>query len=230
MFFISYLIYHDFNIRFNALRANLSKLDAKKSVEKNLSLNIDELGILSESINTAMIEYDSLAREKNENERKAEKDQLTQLFNRHHLSKFFREFDKNELSYGIVILDLDFFKGINDTYGHQLGDTVLVKLATILQRETREKDIVARWGGEEFLIVILDATDFTLFSVAQKIRKTLENTLFDQVGRVTASFGVATHQQGLTVQQIIKFADTALYRAKEEGRNKVEIYRQNPKR
>ena len=225
LLFISFLIYHDFNIRFNALKSSLSKLEAKSPTERNLSLNVDELGVLSESINTAMIEFDSLTREKNEIERKAERDQLTQLFNRHYLSQFFRELDNNELSYGVAILDIDNFKDVNDTYGHQLGDAVLVKFAEILQRETRENDIVARWGGEEFLIIILDATESTLISVSQKIRKALENTLFDQVGSITASFGTAIHQTGLSVQQIIKFADIALYRAKEGGRNKVESYR-----
>lgn len=230
LLFVSFLIYHDFNTRFSALKSRLSKLDTKRTTEGKLGQKVDELGILSESINTAMTKYDCLTREKNEIERKAERDQLTQLFNRNYLSQFFRKLDNNVLSYGITILDIDHFKEVNDTYGHQTGDAVLVKFAKILQRETRENDIVARWGGEEFLIIILDATESTLISVAQKIRKSLESTPFDQVGKITASFGTAIHKKGITVQQVIKFADIALYRAKEGGRNKVELYQQGTKK
>jgi len=230
LLFISFLIYQDFNSRFSALKSRLSKLDTKGTIEGKLGQKIDELGMLSESIDTAMIKYDILTREKNEIERKAQRDQLTQLFNRHYLTQFFRELDSNVLSYGIMILDIDHFKEVNDTYGHQTGDAVLVKLAKILQSETRENDIVARWGGEEFLIIILDATESTLISVAQKIRKSLESTPFEQIGQITASFGTAIHKKGLTVQQVIKFADIALYRAKEGGRNKVECYQQGTKK
>ncbi|PUU88023.1 MAG: sensory box histidine kinase [Halanaerobium sp.] len=127
---------------------------------------------------------------------------------------------KRELS--LLMLDLDFFKDINDSYGHQFGDQVLEKIGTILQRNTRKLDLVGRYGGEEFL-VILPETDLKKAAlVAEKLRQKIKNA--EVTGRdfkLTASFGAVQFEKESS-QQLIKRADDLLYKAKAEGRDRVE--------
>ncbi len=112
-------------------------------------------------------------------------------------------------------------KKVNDTYGHQVGDDVLIKIAEILQKSIRGTDYAGRWGGEEFLVVAVQINLDDACSLANKIRENIASTDFEVVGRVTISAGVTNYLYGETVAHFVKRADDALYAAKEGGRNKV---------
>jgi diguanylate cyclase (GGDEF)-like protein len=161
------------------------------------------------------------------------RDPLTQIYNRRH----FDEQLNSEFSYAVrhgfplalIMMDLDHFKLVNDTHGHLAGDTVLVGLADILINSTRQEDLFARYGGEEFALLCRGTTAPVSFSIANRIRRMMEQAILvpelpDM--RVTLSAGVAGIPDAAigTSQELIEAADRALYRAKELGRNRVCIY------
>ena len=154
------------------------------------------------------------------------KDPLTKLSNRRDiLEKIEYEMircQRNNIPLSFILCDIDYFKKINDTYGHDAGDFVLKKLAEIFQTTLRKQDMVARWGGEEFLIVLPDTIRSNAYNVAEKLRKKIEETTFqfnDTIIRLTMTFGISQLEADLTVDQIIKRADMALYIGKKRGRN-----------
>lgn len=153
-------------------------------------------------------------------------DKLTGTFNRIKLDQsienaLLRANEFNE-PFGIIIIDIDHFKKVNDTFGHQVGDAVLISFASILKESVRKTDIVGRWGGEEFIVICFGATLSNTFALAQKLKEKIEKFKFDTVGQKTASFGVASYQKKENIESIIKRADEALYKAKQEGRNRVK--------
>jgi len=121
------------------------------------------------------------------------------------------------------MLDLDSFKDVNDTYGHQVGDGVLTGVAEILQKQVRNIDIVGRWGGEEFLIICPATGLQGILSVAEKLRSKIEKHIFPKVGTKTASFGVTAWCPDDSLETMIARADKSLYKAKEKGGNRVEF-------
>jgi two-component system cell cycle response regulator len=128
----------------------------------------------------------------------------------------------------VVLMDLDHFKSVNDTYGHDAGDTVLKKFGEVLRANTRLSDISGRIGGEEFLLVLTHADEKSVGVVLERIRKQLAEERFEWKGstiRVTASFGVAgfSGKKAPEFSQLVKQADAALYRAKDNGRNRIEM-------
>lgn len=159
-------------------------------------------------------------------ERLSSTDVLTGLSNRLKLSEVFAYELRNAQRYGtsfsIFVLDLDKFKHVNDTHGHQAGDKVLIQLADILKNNTRKTDTVGRWGGEEFL-VILPKTDADRARImANNIRQLVANQTFPFGGGITCSIGVSTFRNNDTEETMIERADQALYCAKNEGRNRVK--------
>lgn len=122
-----------------------------------------------------------------------------------------------------ALIDVDHFKRINDTYGHDVGDEVLKKLARIMNSELRASDVLGRWGGEEFALVIPETDIHGAKALCDRLRRKVEGTHFDKVGKVTVSIGATQFRREDTVRSLVKRADEALYRAKEGGRNRVEI-------
>lgn len=134
-----------------------------------------------------------------------------------------RKYVVEELS--ILLLDIDHFKKVNDTYGHPIGDMVLVEVASRLKKSVRDTDIVARWGGEEMIVALVGASVTDAASVAEKIRGEIANTPVSCEGNkltVTASIGVACLDANKELNQVINEADEKLYKAKNSGRNRVE--------
>ena len=123
----------------------------------------------------------------------------------------------------VLIFDIDHFKRINDQYGHEQGDRVLTTLASTLQQVMRRTDHLARWGGEEFILLAVDADLDQAALIAEKIRETVQAIAFAEQIRVTLSIGVAEYEPQETIEQVCARADTALYRAKRAGRNRVVI-------
>jgi diguanylate cyclase (GGDEF)-like protein len=119
------------------------------------------------------------------------------------------------------MLDLDFFKRINDTYGHLIGDKTLVTLAEILRISIRDTDIVGRWGGEEFMIICPETSITGARHLATKIYETINNYDFPHIQALTCSFGIAESTQNDRIENVVGRADTALYLAKSEGRNRI---------
>jgi diguanylate cyclase (GGDEF)-like protein len=162
----------------------------------------------------------------------ATRDSLTHLWNRSQILEILtRELSRSHREaspLGIVIVDLDHFKQVNDTYGHPAGDAVLREAARRMQNCVRQYDSLGRYGGEEFLILLPGCTEAESFSQAERLRRQLTQTDIrynDTALRVTASFGVTAAIPGepWTVEGLIRKADEALYVAKKSGRNRVEI-------
>jgi polar amino acid transport system substrate-binding protein len=126
--------------------------------------------------------------------------------------------------FGIIMIDIDNFKLINDTYGHQKGDTVLKMVAQLFINHIRQVDHIGRWGGEEFIVICPQVNEEELVTVAENLRHQIAHTRFPNINLITASFGVSTYQPGDSIEMLISRADNALYQSKEAGRNQVTLY------
>lgn len=154
----------------------------------------------------------------------ASTDHLTNLSNRAYLEnilkqEFLRFASEEKRVFSIILIDVDHFKSINDTYGHDIGDTILVKLANILESNVRESDTVGRWGGEEFIIICVDTNLNKSEKIAEKLRIIIEKFNFSNDMKITCSFGIAYSLLSDDVESLFKRADLGLYKAKDSGRN-----------
>jgi diguanylate cyclase (GGDEF)-like protein len=122
-----------------------------------------------------------------------------------------------------VILDIDHFKRVNDTYGHDTGDFVLRKITELIKENARISDILARYGGEEFVIILPETDVEGASRQIERMRKIIEKTSFDEVGNLTISAGITCYMGKDSCESMITRADKALYLAKEEGRNRVRV-------
>ena len=154
-------------------------------------------------------------------------DKLTGLYNRMKLDEIMQikieGFKRYKMSFSIIILDIDDFKKVNDTFGHDIGDKVLKTIAFIMQKNLRVSDIVGRWGGEEFLILCENTNITQAQIVAENLRKIIEKTNFDIVKNKTVSLGVSEFTESDNAHTIFKRVDDALYKAKNSGKNKTVI-------
>lgn len=169
--------------------------------------------------------HNELEEKSRELERLSITDSLTKLYNRRYIEKTLqKEIDRHKRyqhGLAVILIDLDNFKTVNDTFGHQAGDVFLTTFATLLTDNSRKTDIVGRWGGEEFVILCPENSLDAAALKAEYLRIFLAEMEFAEIGKQTASFGVAGWQDGETVQSLIGRADAALYRAKDDGRNRV---------
>ena len=158
---------------------------------------------------------------------KATTDALTGLNNRHRLEDALidemQRANRYDTPLTAIMFDIDHFKAVNDTYGHSRGDEVLIQLSRIVSNGMRSSDLLVRWGGEEFLVLMPSTNETKGRQAAENCRRTIENQKFDEVGTVTCSFGVAQYDPGETGGEFLARVDAALYRAKKNGRNRVEI-------
>ena len=155
-------------------------------------------------------------------------DPLTQLFNRLKIEDVFKleieRANRYQKPLSVIIVDIDYFKLVNDTYGHDIGDEVLKSISKILKENIRSTDTLGRWGGEEFIILVPETNKDQTTLLAEKIRISIEIYKFSKIKNLTASFGVSSFTQDDTKESLIKKADNALYKAKEMGRNRVESF------
>lgn len=155
--------------------------------------------------------------------KKAFIDELTGVFNRYALRNFHKILDG--LNYSVLMVDIDHFKSVNDTFGHEVGDKVLKFLVNKIMDSIRIKDKVFRYGGEEFVILLPETSQDAAAKLAERIRKDVENSEIN-IGnfkkiKITASIGIAERRDGESIEEVIKRADEAMYRAKKAGRNRV---------
>ncbi|MGD2116985.1 MAG: diguanylate cyclase [Chromatiales bacterium] len=152
-------------------------------------------------------------------------DPLTQIYNRLKLDESLRNEIGRARRYShalsIILFDVDHFKQVNDTYGHQTGDDVLVEIATVVKQTIRNIDVAGRWGGEEFLVICPETGQQGASELAERLRVAIAGHEFAEAGHIYCSFGVATATQDLSHDEFLAEADAALYRAKKTGRNRV---------
>lgn len=160
-------------------------------------------------------------------EQQASTDVLTGIFNRYKFDELFElELKKaklNDTELCLILFDIDHFKDINDTFGHSAGDAALMDVARIVEQSIKRSDIFARWGGEEFVVLAPSTTLEGGVALAEKLKNEISSAHFDFVAKITSSFGVASYAHGDTADDLLKRADSALYTAKKNGRNRVEI-------
>ena len=154
------------------------------------------------------------------------RDNLTKLYNRNKLDEVLicesNRTNRYNSTFGIIILDIDHFKDVNDTYGHLMGDKILKEFASILESNSRKTDTIGRWGGEEFMIICPETDINEAIKVAENLRLKIENHKFPIINSKTSSFGVTVYMKGDDHKSIVARADEALYCAKTNGRNRVE--------
>jgi len=152
-------------------------------------------------------------------------DSLTKIYNRYKINEIIEHQIARSKRYGeifsILMFDIDYFKKVNDTYGHYVGDMVLKKLSELISSNIREVDSFGRWGGEEFMLLLHKANQTEAIYIAEKLRKLVENFSIDNLYKITISVGVATFVKNDTKESLLERADQALYKSKEDGRNRV---------
>ena len=154
----------------------------------------------------------------------ASTDPLTGLYNRRSMDIFLSQAVETESNFALIMCDIDDFKKVNDTYGHDLGDVVLKGVASITAEQVKEKGYVCRWGGEEILILLNNASEENTFRIAENIRRNVSNRMFDLNEKwvhCSLTLGIAFHHTDEAVEETITRADYKLYRGKRSGKNVV---------
>ncbi|MEC9072905.1 MAG: diguanylate cyclase, partial [Myxococcota bacterium] len=215
-----------FNAMAEELESYTSDLE-KRVAERTAEVETKnrQLEAVNRQLEAAVDELDRLART----------DALTGMFNRRafeeRLNFEVRRSQRSKYALSLLIVDLDLFKSVNDTYGHPSGDLVLQRLSGLLETNLRTTDLLARLGGEEFAILLIDTASEDALLVAEKLRKAVEDTRFEDVqGQhitgVTISAGLASFpNHAEDVDTLCQRADSALYMAKNNGRNRVDVWR-----
>lgn len=200
------------------LRSAKKQMEAAYVAKGQALAKLEQLHLEIEKKQTELIEMNAVLVELSVT------DKLTGLKNRRYfqekLAEHITAYHHVGKPLSLLILDIDHFKKVNDTYGHQVGDEVLIQLAHVLTTQTREADIAARYGGEEFVVILPNTDSAESKSIAEQLRHTVELAQW-QTGRLTVSIGIATCTAEDSETTILKNADQALYASKENGRNRV---------
>ncbi len=172
-------------------------------------------------------DIDKLEKQNKELEQSATIDALTKIANRMKFNTILEQ--QVEMSkrynnnFSLILLDIDNFKMINDNHGHSVGDDVLVEIALVLKNSIRKSDLVSRWGGEEFAIVLPQSRTKTAVKIAEKLRLKIENNNFKEDLAITCSFGVCEYKKSYDIKEFIECVDKKLYAAKHSGKNQVQF-------
>ncbi|MBM6619614.1 GGDEF domain-containing protein [Bacillus suaedaesalsae] len=160
-------------------------------------------------------------------EKMAYQDSLTGIANRRQLLEWIEQLVKKQPAHmSVIFFDIDHFKRINDQFGHLIGDQVLVEFTNVIKEHIQPEDYFGRWGGEEFVVITLQSLPETI-QLAERLKEIVSEHCFTKVGNVTSSFGVDTLRPGEQPDSLFDRADTALYLAKQEGRNLVKVISEN---
>ncbi|KJH81771.1 sensor domain-containing diguanylate cyclase [Stutzerimonas stutzeri] len=200
---------------------------------KGLSGNIDQICLIIYDVTDVAINRRQLQAANQELQRLSSTDRLTGLFNRGHWEEMLRQdyarhrrYDRNA---ALVMFDIDHFKRINDSYGHQAGDAVIQRAAELIRQSMRDADIAGRYGGEEFVVLLPDTDSEGAVTFAERLRQSIEAHEVIHEGRsihFTVSLGIADLSQPTSgYAQLIERADSAMYMSKSAGRNQVSLYR-----
>lgn len=169
----------------------------------------------------ARLQIERLQNDNSHMHKLAERDELTRQYNRWGGQRLLNEFMRSGTAGSIIMFDIDFFKPINDTHGHLIGDRVLQQFAMRLSGALRSDGYLIRWGGEEFLVLLRGIAEQNVFTVAERLRTAINGNVFPPVGKLTASGGATSRREDDTLESLIARADKALYQAKVNGRDQV---------
>ncbi len=203
-------------VEYIAIRHDITELEETKqqlrNINKAMKHKVDELYSMTNTL-----------------EKKAFKDKLTGIKNRENFEDLFAIEMANAKQSGhslsLIIFDVDYFKLVNDTYGHQAGDIILIDMVRLVEHNIKNGDIFARWGGEEFVILTPQTNSNAARTLSENLRKTVQSHPFSYVEEpLTLSFGIAQMEDEDTKKSLFEKADRALYEAKKQGRNRVEVY------
>ena len=198
--------------------------DTNNMAESSRQLNLE--------LDEATSHIQTLSKQLEETEREVLLDALTGLNNRkafdRKMNDLYEKFDKNEGFFSVIMLDIDYFKKFNDQYGHQVGDEVLRIVGSHLKKNLKGKDFPSRYGGEEFIVLLPDTKLDKAYIVAEQIRENISKKRLQikktgqALGNITVSVGVSEIREGDTAISVVERADSALYLAKDSGRNNVK--------
>ena len=199
-----------------------------KNETKELAFSVS---INQYDIDTMIVNFTDISETFNQKmilEKKILHDKLTNAYNREffdqNYKKFISEYSSSNSKLAIAMLDIDHFKLVNDNYGHDIGDQVLIQFVDTLNKNSRKNDILVRWGGEEFIMILKIDEASNLQKILESLRKCIESFDFNIVGHKTCSIGGTIYLENEDILKTIKRADEAVYKAKELGRNKVVIF------
>ena len=199
--------------------------DLEDATYKSFLVNIKFIQETNHNV-ISFVEVTNIAIEQKEYKHRAFVDELTQIYNRAYFDEALKKeiaiYKREKTPFCLFMFDIDKFKDVNDTYGHQVGDEVLKELAKLTTKYTRVTDTFARWGGEEFMRILPNNSIEQSIKIADNIRQIIENHSFVDGLKVTCSFGVSEFKDDDTGESLLKRVDDALYMAKENGRNRVE--------
>lgn len=198
---------------------------SQAELEQRVVQRTTELSLANQQLKAEIDQREKIAQLLEET---ARTDFLTKLINRRAMHRILQsEMARVERTGGVfslILVDIDFFKNVNDQFGHDIGDNVLIALSRVFEKSTREQDMVSRWGGEEFLILLPSTSEADAVEQAERLRQLLDSDTLQierYPHRVTASFGVCEFAVGQSLEFLLKQADVALYQAKALGRNQV---------
>lgn len=219
----------DYSIHFETYKKNADYFlyHSQYSIEtlaKEFDYNI-ETELLKELITKYSVLAKQLEEKIEEVTRLSITDQLTQIYNRHRLveelDKYINLYKRYGKIFSISLFDIDHFKSVNDTYGHDIGDVVLKSVSGAVKNKIRNTDVFGRWGGEEFIIILPETALNSAVIAIEQVRALIEGTKEENAPSVTCSFGVVEVNAEDDVDTIVKRVDNLLYEAKEGGRNRV---------
>ena len=208
----------------NSSEYNILIMDISTFTPKAFKIDVNTIDNTDKFVVT-LTDITTLTTKSKQFENKATYDALTNIYNRSKFNELLAEhyelFKRYDEPLCFAIFDIDFFKKVNDTYGHVVGDETLIKFASTIENAVRATDIFARWGGEEFTLLMPQTNLEDGFKVVDKLRELISKTPFKTIGNKTCSVGVTQFRKGDSVDSVLIRADEALYEAKESGRNKV---------
>lgn len=197
-------------------------------IGKDFHVHAFTVSINSFDSETKIVNFTNITESMLENIKLHEKtiyDKLTGANNREYFEqnykKLIKECKKSNNLFALAVLDIDHFKRVNDTFGHSVGDDVLKKFVEVIHKNSRTEDILIRWGGEEFILILKVKSEESLLEVLEKLRNYIENEKFDIVDKITCSIGSTVYTNDENISETINRADEAVYEAKNNGRNQV---------
>lgn len=201
------------------------KIVDKDGQTKTLTIKISKFNGTDTLYALIFSDITKLQTQSNKFEKQANTDSLTGICSREKFNELYNAEFNRSLRYfnhlTILFIDIDYFKNINDKYGHDIGDETLKTFTQIISENIRKYDIFARWGGEEFILMLPQTDINSAYKLSEKIRKAIQKNKFDKINSLTCSIGVSMLHKGDEAETLIKRSDIALYKAKKSGRNRT---------
>jgi len=202
----------------------VTSIKNKDGETKSFYVNISKID--KNNLHISLTDITKMEAKLKETRKKAYLDGLTKVYNRNKFQEVFeyqlKQYKRYKNEFSLAILDIDHFKNFNDKFGHLVGDEVLVMLSDMMKKNMRESDIFARWGGEEFVMLLNNTTLENAIKRVEYFKNSIENLEHKVAGKITASFGITQIKDGDTIDSLLKRSDDALYEAKASGRNCIK--------